>query len=61
MADYIPLSERPVATLRMQAEQYRRMAATARTAVTQGSLLKLADRIDALADQREREASGDGS
>jgi hypothetical protein len=33
------------------------MAATARMVGTQESLLKLADRIDAFADQRERETS----
>ena len=53
MADRVPLSERPIAELRAQAEEYRRMAATARHLETQGSLLKLADRMDALADQRE--------
>jgi hypothetical protein len=53
MPDYIPLSQRSIAMLRIEAAQYRRMAATARTASTQGSLLKLADRIDALADERE--------
>jgi hypothetical protein len=40
----------------MEAEQYRRMAATARMPETRHSLLKLADRIGALADHREREA-----
>jgi len=53
VADRVPLSERPIAELRAQAAEYRRMAATARHLETQGSLLKLADRMDALADQRE--------
>jgi hypothetical protein len=58
--DYIPLSQRSTAQLRAQAEQYRRMAATARMANTENSLLKLAIRLDALADQRERGGSGGG-
>jgi hypothetical protein len=53
VADRVPLSERPIAELRAQAAEYRLMAATARQLETQGSLLKLADRMDALADQRE--------
>jgi len=57
---HIPLSLRSAAQLRAQAEQYRRMAATARMADTETSLLKLAIRFDALADQREREALGSG-
>jgi len=61
MPDYVPLSQKSVATLRMEAAQYRRMAATARVADTQSSLLRLADRIDGLADQREHEACGGGS
>ena len=59
-SDYVPLSMRPVAMLRMQAGEYRRMAATARMAETRNSLLKLADRIDTLADQRQREINRDG-
>jgi len=51
--DYIPLLQRSVVQLRAQAEQYRRMATTARTADTQNSLLRLALRFDALANQRE--------
>jgi hypothetical protein len=57
---YVPLAERPIAVLRAQAATYRRMAATARMVGTQESLLKLADRIDDFADQREREA-GEGA
>ena len=56
--DFTPLSERPVAQLRARAEQYRDMAASARTLDTRNSLLKLAVRFDALADQREHEATG---
>jgi len=56
MPDYIPLSQRSVAMLRIEATQYRRMAATACMASTQSSLLRLADRIDALADERELKA-----
>ncbi|HTW71559.1 MAG TPA: hypothetical protein VME47_16850 [Acetobacteraceae bacterium] len=50
-----PLSERSAAELRAQAVEYRRMAETARTPTALSGLLKLADRLDALADQRERE------
>ena len=55
---YVPLAERPIAVLRAQAATYRRMAATARMVGTQESLLKLADRIDDFADQRE---AGEGA
>jgi hypothetical protein len=50
-----PLSERSAADLRAQAAGYRRMAQTARTATALSGLQKIADRLDALADQRERE------
>jgi hypothetical protein len=50
----IPPSTRSVAQLREEAEKYRRLAATARTVATLGALLRLADRLDALADWRER-------
>jgi hypothetical protein len=53
MADPVPLSERPIAELRAQAAEYRRMAVTARQTATKRGLLKLADRLDALADERE--------
>ena len=59
--DYIPLSRRSAAQLRAEAAQYRRMAATARMADTENSLLKLAVRFEVLADQRERELGGGGS
>lgn len=58
---HIALSQRSSAQLRAQADQYRRMAATARMADTEISLLKLAIRFDALADQRECEAGGSRS
>jgi hypothetical protein len=50
-----PLSERPAAELRAQAAKYRQMAETARTEIALSGLRKIADRLDALADQRERE------
>jgi len=50
---YIPLSQRSAAQLRAQAEEYRRMAATARTEDTMSSLLKLATWFGELADGRE--------
>jgi hypothetical protein len=53
MKDYVPLSQRPIAELRQRAAEYRRMADTARIEATVDSLLKLADRYDDLADQRE--------
>jgi hypothetical protein len=58
---YTPLSRRPIAELRAEAEQYRRMAATASTADIENSLLKLAMRFDALADHRERNGGDGGS
>ena len=53
MADHVPLSERSVAELRGQAAEYRRMAEAARQLATRSGLLKLAARLDALADERE--------
>jgi (p)ppGpp synthase/HD superfamily hydrolase len=49
---FCPLSERPVHQLRAKADEYRQMARTARTADVEASLLRLADRLDALADKR---------
>lgn len=49
-----PLQTLSSAELRERAEQYREMAATARTAVAVEGLLKLAERFDAMAEQRER-------
>ena len=51
--DYVPPSQRPIAELRNRAAEYRRMAETARIKDTAASLLRLADRFDDLADQRE--------
>jgi hypothetical protein len=48
-----PLSELSVSELRAKATLHRAMAETAATDVVMASLLKLADRFDALADQRE--------
>jgi hypothetical protein len=57
--EYIPLSQRSAALqLRAEAGQYRRMAATA-PADIRDSLLRLAARVEALADRRE--AGGGGS
>jgi hypothetical protein len=53
-----PLSQRSSAELRAQAAEYRRLAASARTIATAAALLKIADRYDALADQRETEERG---
>jgi len=53
------LSERSVAELRAQAAEYRRMAGTARTAAVMRGLNKVADRLEALADRREREEKGE--
>ena len=50
--EYIPLSQRSAAQLRAEAEQYRRMAATA-PADIRDSLLRLAARVEVLADRRE--------
>jgi len=49
-----PLSQLTVAELRAKAAEYRRMAATATTELVMANLLKLAERIDTLADRRER-------
>jgi len=50
-----PLTARPAAELRAQASEYLRMAETARTGVAREGLRKIADRLVALADLRERE------
>jgi hypothetical protein len=52
--DFVPPSQRPITELRNRAAEYRRMAETARIKDTVASLLRLADRFDDLADQRER-------
>jgi hypothetical protein len=48
-------SRRSPAELREQAAAYRRAAQTTRIAEVRDGLIKLADRFDALADQREQE------
>ena len=59
--DGTDLSHRSVGQLRTQADAYRRMAGTARMVYAAAALLKIADRFDALADQREQEPSGTAS
>jgi hypothetical protein len=49
-----PLAELSAADLRAKASDYRRMAATARTAEVMDDLLNLAERFEVLADRRER-------
>jgi hypothetical protein len=53
---WVPLSQRSVAELRARAAEYRQCADTARTLLATNGLLKLAQRFDALADQREQGA-----
>ena len=53
-----PLAERSVAELRQEAARYRRMAQTATTNEVMEALRNIADRLEALADQREREERG---
>ena len=48
------LAELSAADLRARADGYFRMAATATTREVASSLLKLAERFNALADERER-------
>jgi len=59
MATRPPLSERSVAEIRALAAEYRRMAETARTMASMDGLRKIADRLDAMADRREREERGE--
>jgi hypothetical protein len=54
------LGDRPVAEIRANAAEYRRMAETARTPGVRESLRKLAERFDRLANQRERSRNGPG-
>jgi hypothetical protein len=54
MRQKFPLSQRDAATLRAQAMAYRDMAQTAHSAQNLAGLLKVADRYDAAADNRER-------
>jgi hypothetical protein len=53
-----PLSERSLAEVRARAEEFRAMAETATTQTVRDSLRKLAERLDNLADRREREERG---
>lgn len=55
MARRPPLSQRSSTELRTQAAEYRRLADHARTVAVAAALLNIADRYDALADQREIE------
>jgi hypothetical protein len=48
------LTQQSAAQLRTRAVAYRRMAETARMVDAVAGLLKIADRFDALADQREQ-------
>jgi hypothetical protein len=48
-----PLRELTLAELRVLATNYRAMAATATTALVMGSLVRLADRYEAMANERE--------
>jgi hypothetical protein len=52
-----PLSDLSGEELRERAQQHRDMAATARQAVAYNGLLKLASRLDALADAKEAPAA----
>ncbi len=49
-----PLAELSISQLRARAARYREMAATATTTEVMSGLSKIAERLDALADQRER-------
>jgi hypothetical protein len=55
------LAARGVVGLRAQSAGYRRMAATATTTAVMQALYMLADRYDALADQRERDERSRGT
>jgi len=54
-----PLSERSLPEIRARAEEFRRMAETATTQTVRDSLRGLAERLDNLADRREREERDD--
>jgi hypothetical protein len=55
--DGTDLSHRSVGQLRTQADAYRQMARTSRMIYAAAALLKIADRFNALADEREQEPS----
>jgi hypothetical protein len=52
---YVPLAKRTSGQLQANADELRRMAATATTAEVVKALLTLADRFTALAEKRRRE------
>ena len=53
-----PLAERSASELRAEANKYRRMAETATTIGVAASLQRIADRLDAMADRKDRESHG---
>ena len=53
-----PLRDQTAAELRARADEYRRMAETATTAPVRTGLRKIADRLAAMADDRERNDGG---
>jgi hypothetical protein len=55
---YIPLTQRPYQEIRAEADKYREMAATARSATAKRGLEALAARFSALADRMEAEQTG---
>jgi hypothetical protein len=61
MSDLSYLSQRSAAELREQAAGYRCSAKTARTLYVSDALIKIADRLDALADQHEQEQHSGGA
>lgn len=58
-ARLVSLSVSSTADLRARAQEYRVMAASARTRVAHDGLLRLASRFDALADAKEERAATD--
>ena len=60
-ADVASPSQRSVAELREQAAGYRRAAKAARVIHVSEALIKIADRFDDLADQREQEQASGGA
>ncbi|MGC1409457.1 MAG: hypothetical protein WA864_10990 [Acetobacteraceae bacterium] len=54
-----PLSDRSASELREEAAKYRRMAETATTKSVMDGLRRIAERLDILADQKERESRGE--
>jgi hypothetical protein len=59
MADetYVPVSQRATAELRARANEFREMAATATNQETADALLRLAHRLDAVAQRRASEGA----